>query len=226
MSVKKRFWDDPYQTSLITTITGVGRAQVTLSETIFYAFLGGQQSDRGSIGGFEVLQAEKAGMEIYYTLSEHHTLRAGDSVGILIDWDHRYRLMRLHFAAELILELVYQKFNHPEKIGANITSDKARVDFMWEGSISSIFSGLLPSIQNIIDADLPIISGFENEKEERRYWEIEGFAKVPCGGTHLKKTGEIGGVKLRRENIGKGRERIEITLADTFIKNLPTKEDI
>ena len=56
MSVKKKFWNDPYQTSLITTVTSVAEAQVTLSETIFYAFSGGQQSDRGSIGGFEVLQ--------------------------------------------------------------------------------------------------------------------------------------------------------------------------
>jgi len=213
MSVKKKFWDDPYQTSLITTVTRSEGAQVTLSETIFYAFSGGQQSDRGSIGGFEVLQAEKVGLEIYYTLPEYHTLHAGDAAEILIDWDCRYKLMKLHFAAELVLETVYQKFNHPEKIGANITPDKARVDFLWEGQISSIFPELLSSIQNIIDADLPIISAFENEKEERRYWDIEGFAKVPCGGTHLKRTSEIGGIKLRRKNNGKGQERIEITLS-------------
>ena len=213
MSAKKKFWDDPYQTSLITTVTGAEGARVTLSETIFYAFSGGQQSDKGSIGGFEVLQAEKVGIDIYYTLPEYHTLCEGDSVEVIIDWDCRYRLMKLHFAAELVLETVYQKFNCPEKLGANITPAKARVDFAWEGSISSIFPELLSGIQKIIDADLPIISGFENEKEERRYWEIEGFAKVPCGGTHLKRTGEIGGIQLRRKNNGKGQERIEITLA-------------
>ena len=211
-SVKKKFWDDPYQTSLITTVTGAEGARITLSETIFYAFSGGQQSDMGSIGGFEVLRAEKAGTEIFYTLPEYHKLCAGDQVEVRIDWDRRYRLMKLHFAAELVLELVYQKFNRPEKTCANITPDKARVDFMWEGPISSIFPELLQDIQKMIDADLPIKSGFENEREERRYWEIEGFAKVPCGGTHLRKTGEIGGVRLHRRNNGKGRERIEITL--------------
>jgi Ser-tRNA(Ala) deacylase AlaX len=154
-------------------------------------------------------------MEIYYTMPEYHTLCSGDSAEIRIDWDCRYRLMKLHFAAELVLELVYQKFNRPEKTGANITPDKARVDFIWEGSISSIFPELLPSTQKIIDANLPIISGFENEKEEQRYWEIDGFAKVPCGGTHLRRTGEIGSIQLRRKNNGKGHERIEITLADS-----------
>lgn len=49
--------------------------------------------------------------------------------------------------------------------------------------------------------------------QEKRFWEIEGFAKVSCGGTHVKRTGEVGGMKLKRNNIGKGKERIEITLA-------------
>ncbi|MDD3439550.1 MAG: hypothetical protein PHI04_09080 [Clostridiaceae bacterium] len=39
---------------------------------------------------------------------------------------------------------------------------------------------------------------------------IEGFAKVPCGGTHLKKTGEISSISLKRNNLGSGKERIEI----------------
>ena len=220
MRVKKIFWDDPYKTSHITTITGVDGAQVTLNETIFYAFSGGQQSDRGSIGGYEVLKAEKVGMEIYYTLPEYHTLCLGDSVEILINWDCRYRLMKLHFAAELVLEVVYQEFNHPEKTGAYISPDKARVDFMWEGQISSIFPSLLSSIQKIIDSDFPITSAFENEMQERRYWEIEGFAKVPCGGTHIKRTSEIGSIQLRRRNNGKGQERIEITLGESL--NLST----
>ena len=59
MSVKKNFWDDPYKTSLATTVVGVNGNKVTLNETIFYAFSGGQASDKGTIGGFEVLEAKK-----------------------------------------------------------------------------------------------------------------------------------------------------------------------
>lgn len=43
-------------------------------------------------------------------------------------------------------------------------------------------------------------------------WEIEGFAWVACGGTHLQTTGEIGEIRLRRKNVSKGKERIEIYL--------------
>ena len=49
---------------------------------------------------------------------------------------------------------------------------------------------------------------------QRRYWKIEGFARVPCGGTHLKRTGEIGAVTPKRVNIGKGKERIEIRVGE------------
>lgn len=213
MSVRKQFWDDPYQTILETTVTSVEENRITLKETIFYAFSGGQQSDKGTIGGFEVEKAEKAGKEIYYTLSENHTLKAGDTVTVMIDWETRYQLMKLHFAAELVLFDVYENYDHPEKIGANISPDKSRVDFVWEGSIAPILPDVAERVNKIIEDDYPIISAFENEGDERRYWEIKELGKVPCGGTHLKRTGEIGKIKLKRRNNGKNQERIEITLA-------------
>ena len=52
----KRFWQDPYQTRLDTCVTGVYGEHVTLAETIFYAFSGGQESDAGTIGGWQVLR--------------------------------------------------------------------------------------------------------------------------------------------------------------------------
>jgi Ser-tRNA(Ala) deacylase AlaX len=120
--------------------------------------------------------------------------------------------MKLHFAAEIILELVYQLYNNPQKIGANITVDKARIDFFWNGNISEIFPELMNKANNIINSNLNIISDFDDEENEKRYWYVEGFAKVPCGGTHLKRTGEIGSISLKRNNLGKGKERIEIFL--------------
>lgn len=215
MSVKKVFWTDPYQTVLDATITAVGEWGVTLDQTILYAFSGGQQSDDGSIGGFPVLEAKKDGMEIRYALPQGHGLIAGDPVHIILDWDKRYRLMRLHFAAELVLEWVYQHCGHPEKMGANISTDKARVDFRWDGNISTVFPELVPAVRRLIEEDHAIVSGFSDEATGTRYWEIRGFAKVPCGGTHPRRTGEIGPIALKRSNPGGGRERIEITLAQS-----------
>ena len=210
MSVKKIFWENPYLTELEARVTSIDNSIITLDQTIAFAFSGGQQSDSGTIGGFQILEAKKEGKEIFYTIEQNHNLLLNQNVLITIDWEKRYRLMRLHFAAEIILELVYQNYNLPEKIGANITVDKARLDFYWDGRISDIFPELLNKANSIINSDLEIISAFDDEENEKRYWYIEGFAKVPCGGTHLKRTGEIGSISLKRNNLGSGKERIEI----------------
>jgi len=212
MACIKVFWQNPYLSELEARITSINGDQITLDQTIIYAFSGGQQSDTGTIKGMPVLEAKKEDLEIYYTLQSGHGLSVGDKVQLCIDWEKRYKLMRLHFAAELILEIVYQNYGHPEKVGANITEDKARVDFRWEGNITKIIPDLQLHIQTLIANDLEITSAFSDALKELRYWEIEGFAKVPCGGTHIKRTSEIGAVRLKRNNIGGGKERIEIML--------------
>lgn len=213
---RKRFWEDPYRRELETRVATVEGDEVTLEETIFYALSGGQESDRGMIGGGPVLEARKDGHEIRYRLATDHGLAPGDPVTVLIDWDRRYSLMRLHFAAELILELVYRRLGPIEKIGAHIAEDKARIDFAWPENISVHFPELLEKAGAIVDADQAIVSAFSDAAAERRYWKIREFAEVPCGGTHLKRTGEVGVIALRRRNIGKGKERIEITLAESL----------
>jgi len=214
MPVEKLFWKDPYLTKCTGRVMSVDGDRITLSHTVAYAFEGGQQSDIGTIGGFEILQANRDGFEIFYTLPQNHTLCLGDNVEVCIDWEKRYRIMKLHFAAELVLELVYQNFGHPEKIGANITYDKARVDFTWEGNISSTFEFLNDELAKMIAADHKIICDFDDVENEHRFWRIDGFAQVPCGGTHIRSTKEIGGLTLKRVNPGKGKERIEIYLTD------------
>lgn len=213
MSVEKIFWDDPYVTELRATVTSVDGEEITLDKTIAYAFSGGQESDKGTINNYRIVKAEKCDTEIIYFMEALHDLKIGDDVLIKIDWERRYKLMKLHFAAELVLELINQKFNDPEKVGAHIAEDKARVDFLWQGNISQTFDLLNKEIEELVHRDLPIKSEFSDIEKEIRYWEIENFAKVPCGGTHLKRTGELGRVILKRNNIGKGKERIEITLS-------------
>ncbi|MEI6289705.1 MAG: alanyl-tRNA editing protein [Chloroflexota bacterium] len=207
---KKLFWVNPYQNSCETEIESVSGSIVTLKETIFYAFSGGQESDHGTIGGYQVINARKIGLDIEYEMPGDHALLNRENVNVSIDWSRRYALMRLHFAAELVLELTYQQLPGIEKIGAHIAQDKARIDYFWPQSISPYLAKLASDAQKIIDENHEIRSAFSDELSQRRYWEIPGFAKVPCGGTHLRKTGEVGLISLKRNNIGKGKERIEV----------------
>lgn len=208
---RKIFWEDPYRTELETRVADVAGDEVTLDATIFYAFSGGQESDDGTIGGHPVRAARKEGTRILYRLAPDHGLLPGDPVTVTIDWERRYRLMRLHFAAEIVLELACRRLGQEAKIGAHIAADKARIDFAAAASVAPLLPAVAAEANAIVAADRPIVSAFSDEgQEERRYWRIDGFATVPCGGTHLRRTGEIGSIALRRQNPGRGKERIEI----------------
>lgn len=202
-------------TELNTYVTDVQGDDITVAQTIFFAFSGGQESDHGTIGDCSVLQARTEGRKIVYTLEQGHGLKKGDPVAVMIDWERRYRLMRLHFAAEIVLELTYRNLESIKKIGAHIAQDKARIDFEWGENISKVLTVIQKEAMNIIEANREIMSAFNNEETEERYWEIPGFARVPCGGTHLKRTGEIGKIELKRKNPGKGKQRIEISLTSS-----------
>lgn len=226
----KTFWENPYQTKLSTTVAEVNGTEVLFAKTIAYSFSGGQESDRATVNGIPVLNSIMVGTNIYYTLPENHGLLLNDKVNMEIDWTRRNRLMRLHFACELILVIINRIFSKkpiteeliPEdidtagivKIGAHIAENKARIDFKLDENIANLFPDILTEYNRVIDADLPIVTGFFDEATHHRYWRIEGFATVPCGGTHVRSTAEVGLVELKRECRGKGVERLKITLKD------------
>jgi Ser-tRNA(Ala) deacylase AlaX len=210
--VIKRFWDDPGLTRLDTRVVAVDGDAVRLEQTIFFAESGGQESDSGTIGGRPVREARYDGLDIVYRLDPEHGLAPGDAVVVEIDGERRQRLLRLHFAAELVLELVNRRCAGIVKIGAHIAADKARIDFLWPDSLAAILPAVAHDAAQLIAADHPVVSAFSDPVRERRYWDIDGFARVACGGTHPRRSGEVGALTLVRKNPGRGKERIEIRL--------------
>ena len=238
--MRKVFWDNPYQTRLLTTVAAVNRNEIVFNETIAYTFSGGQESDRATVNGIEILSSRKDDQEhlIYYTFPENHGFSVNQKVKMEIDWPRRNKLMRLHFACELILVLINRLFGNkksgeelkPEEIdnlgikktGAHISEKDARIDFSMVENINQYFEAILKQYNEIIRADLPIEKGYLDEKNQIRYWKVPGLATVPCGGTHVNSTAEVGYINLKRENAGKNLERIRITLVDPT----PSKNEI
>ena len=65
--------------------------------------------------------------------------------------------------------------------------------------------------------------GILNEATEVRYWRLPNIAMVPCGGTHVRSTGEVGAIDLKRDRANKGVERrIRIALKETQPTSGPT----
>ncbi len=238
-TMKKLFWEDPYLTKLSTKVESMQGDEVTFSETIAFAESGGQESDRVTVNGISIISSrlDKDTHRIFYTLPADHGLSVGEPVTMEIDWLRRNRLMRLHFACELVLVIVNRYFCgkdpseelHPEEIdtkilkrGAHMSEEQARIDFQYEGDMNELIPMIGTAFKKIIDEDHPIEKGFLDKEAEKRYWYIKGLAKVPCGGTHVRSTKEVGSVSLRRKRPNKGIERLYITLDIQDAASSPT----
>jgi Ser-tRNA(Ala) deacylase AlaX len=187
--MKKIFWESPYQTELETEVVTADDCKVLFESTIAYSFSGGQESDKAFVNGMPILGSQ----------------------------------MENNLAAELILEIVTRRYELT-KVGAHIAEHKARIDFACKDelkpslgltpdqNLSALFPAILAEYNAIIDEDHPIECDFSNIEKQRRYWSITGFAKVPCGGTHVRSTKEVGYINLKRERPKKFVERVVITL--------------
>lgn len=210
--MEKLFWKDPYMKECKAKVTMVSGNKVYLDQSIFFAFSGGQESDSGTINGIPVKEAKKVYYEIMYTLDAAPNFKEGDEVAVKIDWEKRYKIMRLHSVAEIVFTLLEQAFPNSKRIGANVSSDKARFDYELSENIAEKLPGLEKTANELIEKNLPILTSEDPAERERRWWEIKGFDRHPCGGTHVKTTGEIGKISLKRANVGSGKERVEIYL--------------
>lgn len=211
----KIFWHNPYKTKLISRVITISECDIELSDTIIYSESGGQESDIATISGIPVIKSRINKFTIIYTLETIPDFKVGGYVLSEINWPRRYAIMKLHFAAEMVFILLTKSNNNMNKIGCHISQKKSRVDFNSDKSISNLLPSIQQQVQTIIDSNLKIDVGFTNQKNERRYWKIDGFKPVSCCGTHLKSTSEVGIIKLKRKNIGYGKERVNILLSSS-----------
>lgn len=211
--MRKLFLEDPYLKGCVAEVESVNGNEVKLSQSVFFAFSGGQESDSGTIGGIPVKEARKeADGGITYVLETAPTFAPGTGVHVSIDWEKRYRIMKLHTAAHIVWFLFEKKTGVKKLIGSNVTNEKSRIDYEFPESLASILPELEKEVNELIAKGMEIKTYPDSSNPERRWWEMGGW-KCPCGGTHLKDLKEIGALKLKRKNLGKGKERIEITLA-------------
>lgn len=217
--MKKLFWEDPYLTKIQSTVQEIRDTEVLLDQTIIYSFSGGQESDEGTIDGYPVVTSRISNENgnIIYSLQDTDSFQLGKSVTCEINWEKRYRVMKLHSATHIALAILYDMKGHMPVIGANISSEKGRIDFRCNEPLNPLIPRVQEQIDELIKQNLEIITAADSasNNNEKRTWKIGEMGEnwiISCGGTHPKQTGEIGAIKLKRKNIGAGKERIEITL--------------
>lgn len=207
----KLFRQNPYMFHNEATVMSVMGPEVVLDKSIFFAFAGGQESDSGSIGGINVREATVAGENIVYILAEVPKFEEADTVQVVVDKEKRMKIMRLHSAAHIVYAIFKDMTGEQKLIGSNVYSEKSRIDYARDEPLTEVILKLQKKVDEFLSAPHEIKTYPDEKQPDRWWWECEGW-KMPCGGTHVKNTSEIGKLVLKRKNLGKGKERIEITL--------------
>jgi Ser-tRNA(Ala) deacylase AlaX len=207
---------------------------VVLDKTAFYPTGGGQPSDTGAFAcngeQYPVVYAGKFEGKISHEVSKQG-LKEGDKVLGKIDWDRRYRLMRMHTAAHIIDAVLY---NEAKALctGNQLNVDKSRIDFSLEVLDKDKIQGYIDIaneyVKKAIDLKIyylkreealkipgivKLASVMPPEVEELRIVEIPGIDIQADGGTQVKNTSEIGNIILVSvENKGKSNRRLYYTI--------------
>lgn len=233
MAMKPIYIEDSYKKCFDTKVDAVEGDGIVLKETAFYPLSGGQPSDFGSLfrdgEEFRVLRVEPSGP---IHILDRTGLLAGDKISGEIDWERRYRFMRSHTACHILSSVIFNS------TGARITGNqidlaRSRIDFNLEAFDKSkiaeyvdeanriisedhiVKTSLLPRSEAMNIPDLVRLVMNVPDREEIRVVEIEGVDRQACGGTHVRSTGEIKGIKLvKAENKGKSNRRVYFELTE------------
>ena len=228
------FRKDSYLRECDAEVVAVEGDAVVLDRTVFYPLGGGQPGDTGSMswpGGSARIADTRYGDsgQILHRVEDGSPLpAAGETVHLELDWDRRYRHMRMHTAMHLLGAVLKYGVT-----GGNISVDKSRLDFDMEDPVDK--EAVAAAMQALVAEDHAIscrwISDAELDanpdlvrtmsvqpprgKGEVRLLEIEGVDLQPCGGTHLKSTAEVGNVRIGKvEKKGRRNRRVNIHLDD------------
>jgi misacylated tRNA(Ala) deacylase len=224
------FLNDSYIKEFQAPIELVEEDKVITTDSCFYAQSGGQPGDKGSleINGekFNVINTLKHEKGIAHVLDQPCKASAGDVAGI-IDWDHRYRLMRMHTSMHLLCAALPYYVT-----GGSIGLEKSRIDFDL-GEETFEFETLNTIINEFIQHAHPISYQWITNEELDQQPELVRTLSVkpprtndkirlvkigtidlqPCGGTHVANTSEIGEFQfIKYESKGKMNKRVQFTL--------------
>lgn len=210
------FIDDPYMREFDAIVVRVEGNFVVLDRTCFFPRGGGQVGDTGELSGSRVADTLREGDEVRHILEDTSKFNIGQRIHGAIDWDRRYRIMRLHSASHLVYYAMREVFGddcRPTSSGL-LDDVKDRSDYSFDVPLDRIkLAEVEEKVNRLIADGIPITHGQESDGG-RLIWRAAPFPPMECGGTHVRNTVEIGRVSLKRgSKPGRGKERIELTLA-------------
>jgi len=233
MLTRELFREDAYLREAQSEVLAADDRGIILAATNFYAMGGGQPGDTGSVewadGAVRVTDTQRGGdgASIVHCVAPGAALPApGTMVRLVIDWERRYRLMRMHTCLHVLTAVVPGPVN-----GGSVREDSGRLDFDLQGErldkadIEARLNALIragaavstewvtdealgerPELVRTMSVKPPVGNG------RVRLLRIDGIDLQACGGTHVADIAEIGAVSVTRIE-SKGRQNRRVSVA-------------
>ena len=213
-----------------------GKSGVRLDKTIFYPEGGGQPHDHGKIEDAVVYDVQNIGGDIIHFFSG--SLYPNTNYEAKLDWNRRFLFMQLHSGQHLMSAFAKSMFD-ATTVGFHIGADYITIDLDRQLSAQEVqeveskaneaiynnleILGFFPSEEQMDELEL---RKYPKVEKDIRVVQIEGVDCVPCGGTHVKSTGEIGIVKVKSFWKYKSGIRIEFVAGSLALEDYRSKTDI
>ncbi|WP_255298317.1 alanyl-tRNA editing protein [Brevibacillus dissolubilis] len=238
---EKLYYRDAYLQSCETTIVehgtdAAGTPYVVLAETVFYPTGGGQPCDLGTINGVEVIDVEEVDDKILHKLAQPLTAGEGKAV-CQIDWQRRFDHMQQH-NGQHILSAAFAELYQAETFGFHLGRETVTVDIMTEVLTDEMVQRVGELANSVVFDNREITARFVDPQElatlplrkaptvseNIRIVTIPDFDYNPCGGTHPKRTGEVGPILILGWERNKGGMRIEFVCGNRAIRAIYDKQ--
>ena len=242
MQTEKLYYLDPYLQEfpaaiLRKTPLGDGRFAVILDRTAFYPEGGGQPCDTGMLNDLPVLTVQTKDGEIVHTVDGD----LGDGpVNGKIDWQRRFDHMQQH-TGEHILSGVFLAKVQAENVGFHLGSATVQIDVTLPALSAELADEIEMAANAVIFNDRPIDARFVEtaelaayalrkapgaEFEQIRLVSIADCDCCPCGGTHVRHTGEVGLLKIRGWEKRKNNIRVEFACGHRALADYRLKHEL
>lgn len=222
---RRLYYEDPYlrefQARVVEALTWGDAPAVVLDQTAFYPEGGGQPADRGWLNHIPVVDVQTRPEDRAVVHVLESPLPVGAEVVGRLDWDRRFDHMQQHTAQHILSQAFLRLFD-AQTVGFHLGERYTTID-LDRGDLPSDAFGRAEALANqVIEENRPVRPRFVDaetlaqlslRKPPRvegpiRLVEVEDFDRVPCGGTHVSRTGEIGMLALVRTERYKGGYRV------------------
>ena len=215
MGVDRLYYSDSYLREFPARIVARDGTRLYLDRTAFYPTSGGQPADTGSIGGVAVTDVVDEGDQICHVATGPVE---NDEVRCAIDWPRRFDHMQQHSGQHLLSAIFVEMYGY-QTVSFHLGADASTIDL----DIASLSPEQVTAVEQwanqTVFENRPIaVSMEENAGGLRKASEREGALRIvtirdldrsACGGTHVRSTGEIGPILLRKLEKIRGAVRVE-----------------